>query len=177
MSAKDDHSPRPDGIGEENERPVGTLRRHASPLSLVVFGTVIVLALAGVLGHEREWRAEGNGVEVAVHAPEVIRNGEFFEMRMTVESEEPIGELVIGVDQALWTDMTVNTMIPAPAEEQSADGEFRFVFDPLEPATPFLLKVDLQVNPDIVAGNEGRVTVYDADEALVDASVSISVLP
>lgn len=177
MSARDDHSPLPDGIGEENQRPVGTLRRHASPLSLIVFGTVIVLALAGIFGHEREWRAEGNGVALEVHAPEVIRNGEFFEMRIHVASDEPIGELVIGVEQALWTDMTVNTMIPAAAEEESVEGEFRFVFGAIEPDEPFLLKVDVQVNPDIVAGNRGRITVYDADEALVDAQVSISVLP
>ena len=32
-----------------------------------------------------------------VHAPEIIRNGEFFEMRITVEATEAIEELVIGV--------------------------------------------------------------------------------
>ncbi len=177
MGSTQDGPIRPDGIGEEHERPVGTLRRHASPLSLIVFGTVVALGLAGVFGHEREWRAESTGVALAVHAPEIIRNGEFFEMRIRVVSDEPIGELVIGVEQALWTDMTVNTMIPAAAEEQSTNGEFRFSFDALEPATPFLLKVDMQVNPDIVGGNDGRITVYDGDEALVDASVSIGVMP
>ncbi|MGH2380860.1 MAG: hypothetical protein ACRDG7_06515 [Candidatus Limnocylindria bacterium] len=167
----------PDGIGDDHARPISGWRRHASPLSLVVFGTVVLLSLTGVLGHERDWRAEGNGVALAVHAPETIRNGEFLEMRINVETEEPVGDLAIGVEQALWEDMTVNTMIPAAAAEESADGEFRFVFAELEARTPFLLKVDLQVNPDILGGNDGLVKVYDGDDLLVETRVDIAVLP
>jgi hypothetical protein len=167
----------PDGIRDEHARPVAGWRRHASPLSLVVFGAVVALSMAGILGHERDWRAEANGVLLDVHAPETIRNGEFGEMRVTVESEEPIGELVIGIEHGLWEDITVNTMIPAATEELSADGEVRFVFAELEPGTPFLFKVDFQINPDIVGGNEGLVTVYDGEGALVEARVSMTVLP
>jgi len=172
------HEPRPpDGIGEEHVRPVASWRRHASPSSLAVFGAVILLAFTGFLGHERDWRAAAGGAQLLVHAPEVIRNGEFLEMRITVESDEPIGELVVGVDSGLWEDLTVNTMIPAPTDEVSADGEFRFTFAELEPDTPFLLKIDIQVNPDIVGGNDGVVTMYDGEEPLVETTVSIAVLP
>ena len=74
-------------------------------------------------------------MQLAVHTSEIIRNGEFFEMRISVEADEPIDELVIGVDEALWEDMTVNTMIPAATDEISADGEFRFTFAELEAGT------------------------------------------
>ena len=40
-----------------------------------------------------------------------------------------------------------------------------------------MLKADLQVNPDIVAGNSGTITVYDGDEPIVDATIEIVVLP
>lgn len=173
----DTRSPAPDGITEEHVRPVAKWRRHGSPLGLVVFGAVVAASLTGLLGHERTWSAEGGAARLEVHAPETIRNGEFFEIRITVESDEPIEELVIGVDQALWEDMTVNTMIPAPSEEEGVDGEFRFTFAELAPETPFLLKVDLQVNPDIVGGNEGSVSIYDGEEPLTAASVEIAVLP
>ena len=152
-------------------------RRHASPLSLVVFGTVIAIALSGLLGRERDWGAEASGVGLAIHGPEIIRSGEFFELRVEVESTEPIGELVIGVDEGLWEDMTVNTIIPAASEEESVDGEFRFTFATLGAGAPFLFKVDLQVNPDIVGGNDGAITVYDGDQVLAGADVSIAVLP
>jgi hypothetical protein len=167
----------PDGIDERHARPLAGWRRHASPLSLVAFGIVVVLALAGVLGHERQWEAQGGGADLGVHMPETIRNGEFFEMRVDIESDEPIGELVVGIDQALWEDMTVNTLIPAATDETSEDGEFRFTFAELAAGTPFRLKVDLQVNPDILGGNDGLVTVYDGEVPLTEVPVSIAVLP
>ncbi|HEX7172395.1 MAG TPA: hypothetical protein VF365_07305 [Candidatus Limnocylindria bacterium] len=167
----------PDGIAERHVRPLAGWRRHASPLSLALFGAVVVLALTGMLGHERLWESQGGSTSLSVLMPELIRNGEFFEMRIGVESGEPIGELVVGIDQALWEDMTINTLIPAASDEASQDGEYRFTFADLPPGTPFLLKVDAQVNPDIVGGNEGVVTVYDGDEVLTEVRVEIGVLP
>jgi hypothetical protein len=167
----------PDGIGDEHSQPIAGWRVHASPLSLVVFGVVIVLALTGLLGRESDRLADASGVRLAVHTSEIIRNGEFFEMRISVEAYAPIGELVVGITDGLWEDMTVNTIIPAASDEESADGEFRFTFASLEAGTPFLLKIDLQVNPDIVGGNNGAVTVYDGEDELATTDVSITVLP
>ena len=167
----------PDGIDDDHVTALEGWRRHASPLALVVFGAVVLLALTGMLGHERDWQAQAGVTSLAVHAPETIRNGEFFEMRITVESDEQIDELGIGVATSLWEDMTVNTMIPGAAEETSRDGEFRFTFDRLEGGSAFELKVDLQVNPDIVGGNEGSITVYDGESAVTTVAIRMSVLP
>lgn len=167
----------PDGIGDEHVRPIEGWRRHASPLSLAVFGVVVALALSGWLGRERTWSAESEGVVLEVHTSEIVRNGEFIEMRVRVTADAPIGELVIGIDEALWEDITVNTMIPAAADEASADGEVRLTFADLAAGTAFLLKVDMQINPDIVLGNAGTLTVYDGEARLVATDVSITVLP
>lgn len=177
MTDETDASPYPDGVGEDNVRPIESWRRHASPLGLILAGGVVVLAFTGLLGRERTWTAEGEAARLEVHAPEIIRNGEFFEVRIGVESREPIGELVIGVDESLWTDVTVNTMIPAASEEESLDGEARFTFADLAAGSSFLFKLDLQVNPDILLGNEGRITLYDGDAELAAADISITVLP
>lgn len=167
----------PDGIAPEHVEEIAGWRRHASPLSLVVFGVVLLLALTGFLGHERDWEASSDGTSLRVHQPEVIRNGEFLELRIGVDSTDGIGSLAIGIDQALWEDLTVNTMIPAASEESSEDGEFRFTFGQLEAGTPFLLKVDAQINPDFLGGNAGSITVYDGDDALVSATISMDVRP
>ena len=167
----------PDGIDEHHIQPVSGWQRHASPLSLGAFGVVVILALFGVLGHERQWDAESGPTRLTVHMPETIRNGEFFELRVGVEADAPIGELVIGIDQALWEDMTVNTLLPAAADETSEGGEFRFTFAELAAGTPFLFKVDAQVNPDILGGNEGVVTVYDGEDPLTELRVAMTVLP
>ena len=47
----------------------------------------------------------------------------------------------------------------------------------LSQGRPVLLKIDLQVNPDIVGGNDGAVTIYDGEEAVVGVPISITVLP
>ncbi len=167
----------PDGIQERHAAPVSGWRRHASPLSLIAFGVIVLLALLGVLGHERVWVAEDAGARLMVHMPETIRNGEFFEMRVTTVADGPIGELVIGIDQALWEDLTINTLIPAATDEVSEDGEFRFTFASLDAGTEFLLKVDAQVNPDIVGGNDGTVTVYDGETVLTEVQIQMTVLP
>ena len=177
MSEDGGGSPPPQGIGEQHWRPASGWQRHASPLSLVVFGAVIALSLTGMLGHERDWTASAAGVRLEVHAPEIIRSGEFFEVRISVVPDRAVQDLSIGFEQELWEDITVNTMIPAATEEISRDGEFRFTFGELSAGTPFLLKVDAQINPDIVGGNEGTITVYDGEEGLTSVATSISVLP
>lgn len=170
-------TPFPDGIADEHVRPIEGWRRHASPLSLVAFGVVVALALSGWLGRERTWNADANGTSLEVHAPETIRNGEFLEMRVRVTADAPIGELVIGIDESLWEDVTVNTMIPAATEEASEDGEVRLTFSELATGTAFQFKVDMQINPDIVGGNDGTLTVYDGEAELVATDLSITVLP
>lgn len=167
----------PDGIGDDNLRPVAAWRRHASPLGLVVFGIVVALALSGLLGHERTWAAQSSGTRLEVHTSEIVRNGEFLEMRVRVVPDGGIGELVIGIEDALWEDVTVNTMIPAASEESNADGETRLTFAALPAETEFQFKVDMQINPDILGGNAGRITVYDGEAELVAADITITVLP
>lgn len=179
MNAHDDTAaaPPPDGIGQQEIQPVEGWRRHASPLSLIVFGAVVTAALVGLLGHERTWGAAGDGASLEVHMPEVIRNGEFFELRVTVEADRDIGELVVTVDQSLWQDITINTMVPAATEESSEGGLYAFTFAELPDGTTFLFKVDGQVNPDIVGGNSGRIAVRDGERLLAETTVTMGVLP
>jgi hypothetical protein len=98
-------------------------------------------------------------------------------MRISIDSSEPVGELVIGVDASLWRDMTVNTMIPAAADERSEAGQFLFSFGALEPREAFELKVDLQVNPDALGNNPGAVRILDGERELAIVEMGIGVLP
>jgi hypothetical protein len=166
----------PDGIAAEHvEAARGG--RGANLLSLLVLAAVVALGPSGLTGHERTWSTEGGGVVVAVHSSELIRSGEIFEIRISVDTGDPVGELVIGVDESLWRDMTVNTMIPAAADERSEAGQFLFSFGPLEPGQTFELKVDLQVNPDALGGNPGAVRVLDGERELASVEMGIGVLP
>lgn len=167
----------PDGITKGATRPPTrwqVVRRFAG---VAVFGTVVGLALLGAFGHERTWGASEAGVELRVHMPQVMRNGEFLELRISVTSTEPIGDLEVGIGQALWEDITINTLLPSAREERNEDGEFRFVFGSLAAGTPLLFKVDGQVNPDFLGSNDGVIAVYDGETRLASVSVSLRVLP
>lgn len=167
----------PDGLSTDHQRTVTGLRRHASSLALLALTVVMAWALSGLAGVEETLTEETAAATVTWHAPARIRNGEFLEIRLEVDAHERIGELVIGVDSALWEDFTINTFFPAAAEEASEDGELRFTFGPLEAGTSFLMKVDAQINPDMLWRNEGTVTVYDGEEAIVELPIVIEVLP
>src|SRR3712207_9251316 len=58
-----------------------------------------------------------------VFGPSLIRNGEFFEMRFRIRATETIGEPVIAVDDAVWEDLTVNTLIRS--EEHTSELQSR----------------------------------------------------
>lgn len=167
----------PDGLTPDHQRTAQGWGRHASPLALLVLTLVMIFSLTGLAGVE-ETRIEETSVATATwHAPARIRNGEFLEMRLQVEAREAINDLVIGVDATLWEDFTINTFLPAATEETSEDGELLFTFGPLEADGMFLMKVDAQINPDMLWRNEGTVTVYDGDEVIIELPVTIEVLP
>ncbi len=165
----------PDGIAERHIRRRG--QSWVAWLGLAVLSVLVGASFLGVYGHEHTLVASGNGTRASVHLPELLRNGEFFEMQFRVESDEARADLTIGVDASVWEDMTVNTIIPGASEETSVDGEYRFAFGPMEAGTTFVAKVDGQVNPDIWGGNGGRIRVYDGDRLLVELPVEIGVLP
>lgn len=155
------------------------LERHASPLALLLFGGLIAVAATGALGdgYNTTLRANEAAGELIVDTREVARNGEFFETRILATPTRPFADLVIAVDSALWRDLTVNTMIPAAAEESFEDGAFRFSYGEWEAGAPIELKIDAQINPSLFAGTEGRISLFDGDERIVSVPISMRVMP
>jgi hypothetical protein len=167
----------PDGLDASHLRGAAGIRKHASLLGLAVLAIAMAFALTGLAGVEETRTDESEVATVRWHAPARIRNGEFFEMRLGVEAHEAIDELVVRVEASLWEDFTVNTFFPAATEETSEDGELRFTFGRVDAGTSFLMKVDAQINPDMLWRNEGVVSVYDGDEPIARVPVVIEVLP
>jgi hypothetical protein len=167
----------PDGLSAEHQRATTGWRRQARPAALALLAVLMAASLAGLAGVEETLIEEAGAATVIWHAPARIRNGEFFEMRLQVAAHEPIDELVVGVDAGLWEDFTINTFFPAATEEASEDGELRFTFGPLEAGGSFLMKVDAQINPDMLWRNEGTVTVYDGERAIAELPIVMEVLP
>jgi hypothetical protein len=166
----------PDGVA-----PIDAIGRGArfNWISLAVLSLFMLAALLGAFGGGKAQplveQAAAARLEIAT--PRVIRNGEFFETRIRIEARQPIAKAVLVVPASLWRDMTINTMIPAPAEERSEQGAFRFDYGALEPGDVLEIKVDGQINPPLFAGNAGVVALNDGDRTVVRLPLDITVLP
>ena len=67
---------------------------------------------------------------------------------------------------------------PVQVEVVAGDGVPGAFCGPSEPAgAEFLFKVDMQINPDILGGNGGRIAVYDGETEIVATEIAITVLP
>lgn len=174
----DEPTERPDGVGE----PIvhrGLWQRHASPITLLMLGTVLALALAGFAGGQPSPRNESDfgSAALSIKTPAIIRNGEFFETDVIVRAVAPIDEAVLAVDAGLWRDMTINTMIPAPADEEFRDHSFRFSYGPLKAGEALRVKIDGQINPPLFAGTRGGIAIYDGKRLIGRQPLRIEVLP
>lgn len=177
-SGADEQLERPDGVGEPIVRR-GLWHRHASPMTLLLLGTVLILACAGFAGGQPSLRSKSDfgSAALSIKTPTIIRNGEFFETDIIIRAAAPINDVVLAVDAGLWRDMTINTMIPAPAEEEFRGRAFRFSYGPLEAGETIRVKIDGQINPPLFAGTRGGIAIYDGERLIGRQLVRIKVLP
>lgn len=169
---------RPDGISEKMISGQ-CWHRHASPVSFVILAAIIALALSGLAGGQPSpLRSQDLGAaQLEVKTPSVIRNGEFFETRIRIEAAHDISDAVLAVSPSLWTDMTINTMIPAAAEESFEDGAYRFSYGQLRAGETLVVKIDGQINPPLFAGTRGEIALFDGERRLGGMPLHIKVFP
>ena len=84
---------------------------------------------------------------------------------------------MIGVDPALWHEVTINSTVPQASEETFEGGLIRFSFGPVEAAQSFQFQVAQQINPSLWGVNPGRVVFMDHDRVLAEIPVSMRILP
>ncbi len=171
--------PFPDGIDATHVGPFGGVRAHASPLAFILLGSLLALAMTGMLG--------GAPAPVTViHAPAAdlqiklarpLRSGLFFETHVRVVARRDIAEPVLGVDAALWRDLTINSQVPAASDERFKDGQYRFAYPSMKAGDTLEIKIDGQTNPPLVGRLDGSLDLLDGRTRLTSARLSIPVLP
>jgi hypothetical protein len=167
----------PDGI-----KPRHIHEAHGSGFrslgSIILLGLLLAASLFGLFGIRDTLTAAGDGVRLAVEGPKRIRSGEYFEMLFTIETEREIRDAALSVDTRIWHDVTINTIIPQPTEEDFRDGSFEFHFGALPPGSRLAVKIDGQINPAYPPGlNEGKVAVVDGAAILAAVEYSMRILP
>lgn len=169
----------PDGIEHRHASRASWLSRSAGIVSLLVFGALLALALAGLFGGGRSpvRTVEGADVALTVATPATLRNGLFYETRITITARRDIGKLVLAVPPSLWRDMTINAQVPAAAEESFENGRFAFDYGPLKAGDKLEVKIDGQINPPLFGGTRGTIAVLDDKRELASLPLSMRVLP
>lgn len=152
---------------------------RANPTPLIILAILMIVGLSGLLGGARSSRqqVENENVILTVNTPETLRNGMIFETLVEVQAKRPVKQLTVGVSNALWRDMTINTMIPAASEEEYRDGSHHFVFSDLQPGDVFRFKVDGQINPPLFGEIKGTITVGNSNTKLATVDLRTRVLP
>lgn len=168
----------PDGISESHVS-IRRWHRGANPLSFIILAAIILIALSGALGGlpNPARTAAGPKARLTLEAPEIARSGMFFEMRLRVDAVGAIAKPIVAVSPGYWRELTVNTIIPAAAEESYGRGGYRFEYAPLAAGDTLLIKVDGQINPALVGGTAGRITLYDGEAPLAALPTRIRVRP
>ncbi|MFC4256160.1 hypothetical protein GRI97_11475 [Altererythrobacter xixiisoli] len=168
----------PQGIGESHRR-IRPWHRHANPAMLIALATLLGLALAGTFGggpHPVRV-VETPAMRLSVNFPERLRNGEFFEMRAELTAKQEIGDAGLIIPASYWRDLTINAMIPAPAEEKPAPGGYQLSWGPLEAGETLIIKIDGQINPPLVGGTAGEIAVTDGERELARFPARLKVYP
>ncbi len=169
----------PDGIESRHIAPVQGLRAHASPLAFIVLGSMLAVASTGLLGGApapvTTINAPAALLELKIARP--LRSGLFFETHVRITARKAIAKPVIGVDASLWRDLTINSQVPAPAEESFKRGQYRFEYGALKAGETIDVKIDGQTNPPLIGRLAGKITLLDGDSALAETHISIPVLP
>jgi hypothetical protein len=169
----------PEGIDASHAKPLSRLRTHASPLAFIVLGGFLATAMTGILGGApapaTTVSAPAASLEVKLARP--LRSGLFFETHIRVLARQDIAKPVIGIDATLWRDLTINSQIPAAADESFKDGQYRFEYAPLKAGDTLDIKIDGQTNPPLVGQVGGLLTLLDGDLRLTETRLSVPVLP
>lgn len=165
----------PDGLDTRHENPRGG---HASLVSLILLGALMVWGLSGRAGnHDEQLAARTADVTVEVTSPGWIRAGEIYEQKIRITALRPIEKLGLAVTPEVWREVTVNSLMPEPESQEQKGADWRFAWKRLEAGATFELKVDAQVNPSLWGRNSGRIAVLDGDRELATVPVAMNVLP
>lgn len=136
-------------------------------------------ALAGVFGGQPHptRTITTPSANITLQLPERIRNGMFFEMRAKVETKRAFSDLTIAVSSTYWRDLTINSMIPGPAEETTENGRYHFSYGPIDGNETVTIKIDGQINPPLFGGTKGDILLLDGDAVIATIPVRMKVYP
>ena len=168
----------PDGIESDGIRQC-RWQQHANPAALVLLALWLGVGLSGMVGGHANpvYVNETDDARVVVDFPEVLRNGELFEMRAGITAKTALQNPTLALSADYWRELTINSFMPTPVQESSTADEYRFTWDALEPGQTLRIKVDGQVNPQFYSFTSAQVALMDGERLVSRQDIQLRIWP
>jgi hypothetical protein len=146
---------------------------------VAVLVAFLLAGLANVFG-QRPWGESKTVPGVArltVYAPVRLRSGLYFEARFHIDALKELKDarLVLSAD---WMEgMTINTIVPSPLGEASANGDLSLDLGHIPKGKKYLLFLQFQVNPTNVGRRSQDVVLFDGKTRLAAIDRTMTIFP
>jgi hypothetical protein len=170
----------PEGVVLERSRDLVGRRHHPyyRRLLLCLIAALPVLALLGVFGQKPSATSvDAQAARLSVTAPERLRSGLIFQVRVEVLAHRNIHELQIVFDRGWWESMSVNSIVPEPSSEASQSGKVVLSYGALPAGQSVTVWIYFQVNPTNVGKRRENVAIADGPTPLAELHRSLTIFP
>jgi len=165
-------------VAEEPESRALTRGLWARRATMVVFGVVVILALAGVFGQPgTTTKAAGPQATMALGAPSTVRGGLFFQARIDLRALRAIEHPRLVLGRGWVEGFQVNSIEPSAMSESSRDGLVVLSYDKLAAGDHMTIWAQFQVNPTQPGRRDFSVELDDAEQRVARVSHKITVMP
>lgn len=145
---------------------------------LCLIAVLPILALLGVFGQKPSTTTvEARAAKLSVTAPERLRSGLIFQVRVEVLAHRDIHELQIVFDRGWWDSMSVNSIVPEPTSEASQNGKVALSYGALPAGQALTAWIYFQVNPTNIGKRREDVAIADGSAPLAELHRSLTIFP
>jgi hypothetical protein len=170
----------PEGVVLDRSRDLAGRRHHPYYRRLLLCAITLlpVLALLGVFGQKPSTTTvDAQAARLSVTAPERLRSGLIFQVRVEVLAHRDIHELQIVFDRGWWESMSVNSIVPEPSSEASQNGKVALSYGVLQAGQSVTAWLYFQVNPTNVGKRRENVAIADGSAQLAELHRSLTIFP
>ncbi len=170
----------PDGITLERNRDLrgADYSPWVRRVLLCVIAVLPLLALLDFFGQKPSTSSASNpAATLNVTAPSRLRGGLIFQVRVRVVARRDIKQLNLVFDRGWWNSMSVNSLVPEPSSEESANGDVVLSYGKLPAGQSLICWIYFQVNPTNVGNRREDVSLLDGETPLLHIHRSLTIFP
>jgi len=170
----------PDGITLEDNRDLrGRSRRPWYRRALLgCVAALPVLALLNVFGQKpTSTSAAAPAASLRVTAPDRLRGGLIFQVRVEVVAHRDMQEVELVFDRGWFESMSVNSVQPEASNESSRNGRVVLSYGKLNAGHTLIVWLYFQVNQTNVGKRRENVELDDDERPIVHVNRSLTIFP